>query len=57
MVIDSPAIEIVEDGGYRALWESSFLLLSLKYKKPNETAEALKNRLQAAIAIAKAALL
>jgi hypothetical protein len=53
MVADAPAGEIVVDGVYGALWESIFLLLSLKYKKPRKKAGAPRDRHHTATAIAK----
>jgi hypothetical protein len=46
VVVDPPAGEIAADGVYEALWESSFLLLSLKYKKTRKKAEAPMDRHQ-----------
>ena len=54
MVADAPAGEIAADGVYGAFWESSFLLLSLKYKITRKKAGAPRDRQQPATAIAKA---
>ncbi len=54
MVVDPPAGEIVANGVYGALWESSFLRLSLKYKKTRKKAGAPRDRHQTATDIAKA---
>jgi len=44
VVVDAPAGEIAADGVHGALWESSFLLLSLKYKKTRKKAGAPRDR-------------
>jgi hypothetical protein len=54
VVANAPAGEIAADGVYGALWESSFLLLSLKYKKTRKKAGAPRDRQHTATAIAKA---
>ena len=47
--------EIPVDGVYGALWESSFLLLSLKYKKTRKKAGAPRDRQQTTTVIANKA--